>query len=424
MLRENQFTLKGFTIWIICAIFFLYEFVLRTIIGTFQHPIMYDLELTTFQFSLLSTTVFIFIYASMQIPVGFIVDNIGLKKSLFIASLVCTVSAFGFAYSYNYSFAIFYRMLMGFGASFGFICLLISVHEWMPSKHNAVFIGLSQFIGTIGPMLAAGPLDTLYTSSNINWRIIFTALGIIGIMIFILVALFVENNQQTSGKYIVLARPEKVKSGVSKLFSNSAPWFIAAFSGCVYFAVEYLSENEGRSFIALKGFSLNTASYMLTIAWLGYAIGCPILGFISDIIKRRKTVMVFASMCSLLSILSIMFFTNKHFLFTAFFILGISSSGQTIGFAMSIESFQKRFIAIGLALNNAVIGMVIALNAPAIGKIIDRVSTPEAPPQLEHYYIAFSVLVAASLIALIVSLFFIKETYCKSKAEFTYLSTR
>ncbi|WP_367608019.1 hypothetical protein [Legionella sp. W05-934-2] len=43
--------------------------------------------------------------------------------------------------------------------SFGFICLLISVYDWLPRKNAALFIGLSQFIGTMGPMLAAGPLD-------------------------------------------------------------------------------------------------------------------------------------------------------------------------------------------------------------------------------------------------------------------------
>ena len=147
---ENKLQAKGFLVWGICALFFLYEFFLRTVIGTYQHPLMHDLGLTSFQFSVLSTTIFLLIYGCMQIPAGLIVDNIGLKKSLLIGAVCCTVSSIGFAYADSYAVAIIYRMLMGFGASFGFICLLISVHDWMPHKYSAIFIGLSQFIGTLG----------------------------------------------------------------------------------------------------------------------------------------------------------------------------------------------------------------------------------------------------------------------------------
>ncbi|MCB1107325.1 MAG: hypothetical protein KDK76_04435 [Chlamydiia bacterium] len=51
--KDRSFTISGFVVWGICALYFLYEFLLRTIIGTFQHPIMYDLKLTSFKFSIL-----------------------------------------------------------------------------------------------------------------------------------------------------------------------------------------------------------------------------------------------------------------------------------------------------------------------------------------------------------------------------------
>ena len=199
---DNKLKAKGFLVWGICALFFLYDFFLRTVIGTYQHPIMKDFDLKSFQFSLLSTTLFFVIYGVMQIPVGLIVDNIGLKKSLIIGSICCTISSIGFAYSNSYTMAIAYRMMMGFGSSFGFICLLISVHDWMPHRYSAVFIGLSQFIGTLGPMFAAGPLNNISESTDVSWRLIFLCLGVIGVLLAILIFFFVENNQQKAGKYI------------------------------------------------------------------------------------------------------------------------------------------------------------------------------------------------------------------------------
>ncbi|MDC0348985.1 hypothetical protein OAN21_01060 [Alphaproteobacteria bacterium] len=78
--QNNIFTFQGVSVWLICAIFYLYEFLLRTVIGTFQHPIVHDLDLTSFQFSILSSTMYLFIYAAMQIPVGLLVDRLGLKN--------------------------------------------------------------------------------------------------------------------------------------------------------------------------------------------------------------------------------------------------------------------------------------------------------------------------------------------------------
>ena len=61
-------------------------------LGSYQREIMLDLDLSAVEFSMLSTTVFLTIYGLMQIPVGLLVDHLGLKKSLSIATFLCLVS--------------------------------------------------------------------------------------------------------------------------------------------------------------------------------------------------------------------------------------------------------------------------------------------------------------------------------------------
>lgn len=419
---DNKLQTKGFIVWGICALFFLYEFFLRTVVGSYQHQLMQDLNLTSFQFSLLSTTIFLLIYGMMQIPAGIIVDNIGLKKSLIIAVICCLVSSLGFAYSYNYYMALTCRMLMGFGASFGFICLLISVHDWMPHKYSAIFIGLSQFIGTLGPMAAAGPLETLSSSSDISWRFIFTLLSGIGAILTILIFLFVENNNQKAGEYVILYKPEKVTTVISRLFSRIQPWYIALMCTGLYFSIEYLSENEGRAFLELKGISSNDAGYMITTAWIGYAIGCPLLGFLSDILERRKVILKISSYLALVSIIMLLYLSNKLYIQLGFLLLGISASGQTVGFALMAEQFKKQFVAVGFGLNNAMIMSISAINAPVIGLMLDSVSGEIV--SLENYLYVFNILIIMAALALIISIFFIKETYCKSAVSFTILTPK
>ncbi len=420
MEKNTPFTLKGTAIWFICAIFFLYEFLLRTVIGTFQHPIMYDLELTTFQFSILSSTVYLLIYGLMQIPVGLIVDRIGLKKSLLIGGGICAISSIGFALSYGYTTAIFFRFLTGLGSSFGFICLLVSVYEWLPTRHIALLIGVSQFIGTMGPMIAAGPLETMSEAGGIDWRTIFILLGIVGFVIIGLIAAFVENNHSKTGQYTILKHPEPIIDTLKRLFSKPQAWYIALFSSLVYFSIEYLSENEGKIFITAKGFSAMYASYMISLSWLGYAIGCPLMGWLSDFFSRRKPYMILAAVFCSLSISMIVYSTSEYLVSTGFFFLGIGASGQSIAFATIAEQFRKKDLAAALSLNNGLIVLFASFNAPFLGIIIDFVRTGQ-DIQLSDYTIAFSVLVAIVCLSLIFPLFFIRETYCKSKADFTIL---
>jgi MFS family permease len=423
MLKETQFTRKGFVVWGACALFFLYEFFLRSSLGTFQHALMHDLHLSSLQYSLLSSTLFLAMYGLMQIPVGLLIDNIGLKKSLLLGSAICTLSTFSFAYSNSFYLAILSRMLMGLGASVGFLGLLVSVHEWMPHRYNALFIGLSQFIGTLGPMLGAGPLEDFVISSGVAWPQVFKALGIIGIGVVILIALLVENSHEQEEKYSILRRPQKTKSSLLKLFSRKQAWYIALFSATVYFSIEYLSENEGRIFLGLKGFNESFSSYMITIAWIGYAFGCPLLGFLSDYFERRKSILVGASVCCFISLLGIIFSTNKQVIIIEFFLLGVAASGQSVGFAIIAEQFKKQFVAIGLALNNAMLTAFSAINAPVIGLILDG-AQKKYGVGLNSYYIAFSVLLISAGAAVIFSFFFIKETFCKSAVDFNALQPK
>ncbi|MDF1683713.1 MAG: MFS transporter [Legionellaceae bacterium] len=421
MLKNIQFSRKGFVVWGICALSFLYEFFLRSSLGTFQHPLMQDLHLTSVEYSLLSSTLFLVIYGFMQVPVGLLIDNIGLKKTLLMGSFICAMASFGFAYSETYLFAVVMRMLMGLGASVGFLCLLVSVNEWMPHRYNALFIGLSQFIGTMGPMLGAGPLENLANQAHMSWQLIFKYLGVLGFGLFFLVYLCVENNHEKTQQYVVLKRPENKVLAFLKLFSYSQAWYIALFSAAIYFPIEYLSENEGRIFLGLKGFSPNFASYMITVSWMGYALGCPLLGFLSDYFERRKNVLSFSAVLGILALVLIIYAPQKLLVMSGFFLLGVAASGQSVGFAIIGEQFKKQFVVIGLALNEAMITGFAAVNAPVIGWFIDRSKHHALEFRLHDYHMAFSILFIIVITAVIFSFFYIKETFCKSVVDFNCL---
>ena len=417
-LEKTQF--QGVLVCVICTLFFTYEFFLRTIIGSFQTDLMSDMHLTSMNFSLLSSTVFLIIYGLMQVPVGIITEHIGLKKSLLIGATTCVISCLGIAQTQGFIAALFWRACMGFGASFGFICLLISINQWLPRKYNAAFIGIFQFIGTLGPMFAAGPITSIITETNISWRDTFSILATIGVAIATLIAIFVKNNSRKKGSFIILNRVSLNSKEIFGIFKSPQPWIIAAFSALIYFSLEYLSENEGRALLMAKGVTTIQASYMISISWLGYAFGAPLLGTLSDMTERRTTLMKLSAILALTAFFIIKTYTHINVLQFGFFSLGFAASGQTIAFAIMAEQFKPQFVAIGYGLNNAVILIFSSALSPALGRMLDTLST-NSTPTLEEYNSLFLFFLGMGALTIGVSCL-IKETFNKKTVGFTILS--
>ncbi|MBA2709597.1 MAG: MFS transporter [Tatlockia sp.] len=420
---SSTYSKKGIAVWIICVLFYFYEFLLRTVLGTFQNPIMEALNLTPVRFALLSSTAYLFIYGAMQIPVGIVVERFGLKKSMFIASLICVGATLGFANANSYSMAIFYRILMGLGSSFGFICLLFAVYDWMPRRNIALFIGLSQLLGTMGPVMAGGPIATLAANSVMSWRSIFAILGFLGLLISFLILLVVDKNRESKKNFLILSRPRDTFRNLGQLIRQPQIWFIALFNAFIYFSLEYLSENECKNFLSAKGFSGNFSSYMITIAWIGFAVSSPIVGSISDKLMRRKQVMYFSAITTFCCLFAIVCFPATEILLAIEFLgMGVGIGAANVGIVTLSEHLRSSDLALGLGLNNGITILFVSMLAPVLGIVFAALET--GTNSLHAYQSTFSILVILPLMAFVLALCGIKETYAKSTKENIILTIR
>lgn len=410
--KASTLSFTGLTTWFLCAIFFMYEFLIRTVIGTFEHGITQDLNITIVQFSILSSSAYLMVYGLMQLPVGNLCDKYGIKLNLSFASLLCALSIMGFSLCHNFYSALIFRLLMGLGSSFGFVCLLLAVYEHLPKRYSGLFIGISQFIGTMGPLIAAGPLNALSNSSHTNWRSLFMVLGFLGLIIFILIQSVFKKHLPS--QTVKQKTPHDFSKRVRGLLQHSQVWLIALFSGSVYFTIEYLSENSGKTYLMLHGYSSNISSYLISIAWAGYAIGCPLLGFTSDITLKRKPMMILASILCLVAVVLIVYFPiNMNILVISFLMLGFGASGQNIGFAIMAEQCSNQNLALGLSFNNAIIFLIGSINAPLISWTLTLLS-PTQTPNIIDYHLAFLIIVSILTLSAFISSRYIKETFCKN----------
>lgn len=417
--KVKQITMGGLSVWLICALFYMYAFLLRPILGTFEEPITQDLHINLFYFSLLSATAFQITYSIMQIPVGMIAEKIGLKMALVMGGCTTTAGVFLLSISETFSIAFIARMLMGFGASFGFIGVLMAVYEWMPQKNMALFIGLSLFIGTVGPMVASGPLFALYTNFNITWQKIFWLLTLIGIAITLAVIFIVREQKQESKALAQEASQNSIFIILFHLLAKPQIWLIILLCSAIFFPISYLSTNTGHSYLVKQGFKPDVASTMLTIAWLGFACGSPVMGQISDYIQKRKTVITVSVFILIISFIIIVYWPINHLVtFTAFFFLGLGASGNGAGFAILADHCNHYNISIAMGLNNSITFVFLAVFSPVIGVIISFLADGNVLT-LTDYQHAYSYLVLTLIILFIFTLFFLKETYC-NPAEDAY----
>lgn len=418
--EKSQLSILGFIIWGLAALFFLYEFFLRTFVGSVAHQIIPDLKLNAETFSIIGSAYYI-AYGVMQIPVGILADKLGVKKIMVFATLVCGGATFLFAHSTGFATAFVSRLIMGFGSSFAFVCLLVIAITWFPRKYFGFFAGISQFVGTMGPLLAAGPLIAMMTALHETWRMALNEIAAFGILLSVLIFFIVKNKPKNGEETLIYLKPTvPLKQRMQQLVKNKQAWYVALYSASVYISLSLLGAIWGTEYLQVRGLSQQIAADIVSLAWLGYAIGCPLLGALSDIVKRRKPTLIICALVGLLVTIAITYLPleNEPWLYgVLFFILGLAASGQNIGFATISEHVDRNIRATGIGLNNGAITIFAAFIPPLVSYFIYLSAGNNIHLKPENFMLGFIFMPAFYLLSFFISLFFIKETYCKPQKE-------
>ncbi len=311
-------------------------------------------------------------------------------------------------------------ILLWIGSSFAFVCLLVIASNWFPKRFFGFFAGASQFIGTMGPVLAGGPLISWLVDSHTSWRFALSSIGAFGIVLAVLSLFFVKNKPRGGQNTLLfLSKDEPITTRLKHLFKTKQAWAVAAYSASVYVSIAVMAAVWGTDYLQAVGLPQKSAAYMISIAWIAYAIGCPGFGFLSDLTKRRKPFLILCALLGVVSMSLILYghFTSESVYEALFFMLGLAATGQNIGFAAIAEHTSPNIKASALGLNNGLITLAGAVMPLAVGYLISLSSggSNAGHLPLHSFIFGLSLLPVAYLISLTVCVFFFKETYCKPK---------
>jgi len=386
--------------WLITAVYYFYQYTLRSA------PAVMMPQLSA-AFGIGATGVasmaglFYYGYSPFSLVAGAAMDRLGPGRVVPIGAAAVGIGALLFALG-NKDLASIGRLLQGAGGVFALVGAAYIATTNFPASRAATLVGATQMFGmaggsagqfAVGPMIAAG----------IAWSTFWAGMGILGLAISVLLLLLLPKSAASRG------RENWVQEAVSAfgiVFRNPQSILCGAIAGLLFipttifdmvWGVRYMQEARG----------LDYASAVMRSAAvpLGWIIGCPLLGFASDRLGRRKPVIV-ASAAVLLACLAWILYGRADVFppYSIGLIAGLASGAAMLPYTVIKEANPPEVSGTATGVVNFLNFTFSALLGPVFASLISAAADGATPMRLEHYQTAFQPLLYGVGLAIVLTL--------------------
>jgi sugar phosphate permease len=121
------------------------------------------------------------VYASLQVPVGLVVDRIGPRRLIATGAACMGLGQLVLATVSSVGPAVAGRVLVGAGDAMTFISVLRLVGTWFPPRQVPLLTQVTGLLGQIGQIVAAYPLVALLT--GVGWGPSFLGAAVVGLIV-------------------------------------------------------------------------------------------------------------------------------------------------------------------------------------------------------------------------------------------------
>ncbi|WP_150467893.1 MFS transporter [Francisella sp. SYW-9] len=346
--------------------FYCYEFFLRILTGVYQEQIVQYFNISThvgFSFLVSSYNI---TYLLMQIPAGILLDRFGSKKILIFATIICGIGNVIFI-SGGYELALFGRLLVGVGSSFAFIGVLKLTLENLNPKYFSI---ITSFVISLGTLAAAFSqnISVLISSYDTSWINIFIYSGIIA---FPLALLFFIALPKERYSISLMPKFNQIFEVSKQLIKNKSLWQNAVWGGLLYVPTVVLTSQYGLLYFKQSyGFGDIFSTTLITSIFIGWIIFSPIKTLLCNKFDGKNIINISILGVGIACILiNLGIFKNSAIIIT--FIFGMFSASQVLVWYYFNKICPKNFAAIGVALTNMIITLVIEIGQLVVGSSID-----------------------------------------------------
>ncbi|WP_133128385.1 MFS transporter [Legionella nagasakiensis] len=420
--------------WLICglgAVYYAYEYFLRISPSVMEPQLRNHFNLSASGFGFLSAFYY-YAYVPMQIPVGVLMDRFGPRRLLTAACMMCVIGTFLFAGTTLFSVAAFGRFLVGLGSAFAFVGVLKLATIWLPEDKLAMVAGMAAALGTIGAMIGDNLLGHMVFWLGWQSTVHFTA--IFGVGLAVVLWFGIKDQKRYQRQKGTIDSFKKNMLDLLIIARNKQIWINGVYGCLVYLPTTVFAELWGIPYLRhAHGVSEAGAHFANSLLFLGFTIGAPLMGFISDRFKRRKLPMMIGASGAALVMMMILYLPglNQTGLNALMILLGILYSAQAIVFAVGRELSPKEAAGTAIAMTNMIVMIGAMFLQPLVGELLDwsaRSHATTLPIQdipldkmqqfytADDYQFAMSIIPLGILVAAILTLF-LRETYANADSN-------
>jgi len=265
--------------WASVALFFFYQYILRVAPGVMIHEIRHEFSVNADQFATLGSF-YLYAYSLLQIPLGIIVDRIGVRYTILGSIILCLGGSLLMAYSEIFLTAQISRIMIGAGSASAFMCSLKIVADHLPPGHRGFLMGATLTLGTFGALVAGKPL--VYFLDDFGWRSTMTYTALIGLALIIFALICLPKHSQKQSSHT----KESFKSigqNILSIIKNYRVMLYAFLAIGLYTPLSALADLWGTAFLMQK-FSLPRAeaAHTTMMMYVGLAAGSLIMPWICE----------------------------------------------------------------------------------------------------------------------------------------------
>jgi MFS family permease len=391
--------------WLITAVYYFYQYTLRSAPAVMMPELSNAFGLTTMAVASM-VGLFYYGYSPFSLVAGAAMDRLGPRKVVPIGAATVGIGALLFATGDSQAASIG-RFLQGAGGVFALVGAAYIAMTNFPASRAATLIGATQMFGMaggsagqflVGPMIASG----------VSWSTFWVGMGILGLAISVLLFFLLPESKvanqredwlKSAGRamWIVFRNPQSILCGMI-----AGLLFIPTTIFDMIWGVRYLQE--------ARGFEYASAVIRSSTVPLGWIIGCPVLGHLSDRLGRRKPVMLVSAAVLLVCLAWILYGpANALPPYVLGLVAGMASGAAMLPYTVIKEANPPEVSGTATGVVNFLNFTFSALLGPVFAWILVSVSGGASRMNLEHYQTAFEPLLYGVGLAIVLTLF-LKET--------------
>ena len=395
--------------WFMCTVFYFVQYALRSAPSIMQQEIIATLNISSIEMAGIIGLYF-YSYAFFALVSGVLLDRIGPRFTaslgILLVVLGCVLFCSGTVFSAKSG-----RFLQGSGSGLAFTSAVFLATRGFPKKWLATAVGMTQCFGMLGGFMGQAVVSPIIKNQVLTWQMFWMVSAGVLVVIFIGSVLITPRTREGKINWGGLTEPYLV------VLKNPQSYVCAIISAMMFMPTNVGNIAWGSQFL-IDGLNADPSDVALRLAMvpLGWVIGCPILGYISDSIGRRKPVVLGSIIMMLITGGVIVYMPNSMPNYVMGLLLGIFSGAAMIPYTMIKEVNPDEVKGTATGVINFIVFVTSAIVTNLFSMLIGHLKEIEGGQlTLKVFQSADMVFVGGLALAFVLTLV-VRETGSKAKA--------